>query len=146
VPTSQPRSRRCGVEWHGEEIALHPHEYNAYTHAPPAPFAAWPEWQADEPPAVPDVVNSIWQVIVILPAGDAEPRNSGVPDAAALDAVRWPVRAALKKLGGVGRAEPFSYTVESAHSVPAIRYRLTIRLVGPGGTREEGQVSGESQL
>jgi hypothetical protein len=126
------------VEWHGEEITLHPHGYNAYTHDAPAPFAVWPEWQADDhSPAVPDVVNSIWQVIVILPAGDAEPRNSSVPDAAALDAVRWPVRAALEKLGGVGRAEPFSYTVESAHRMPAIRYTLSTRLVGPGGTRED---------
>jgi hypothetical protein len=120
------------VEWHGEEIALHPHEYNAYTHAPPAPFAAWPEWQAD------DVVNSVWWVIVILPAGDAEPRNSSVPNAAALDAVRWPVRAALEKLGRVSRAEPISYTVESAHVMPAIRYTLSMRLVGSGGTRQAG--------
>jgi hypothetical protein len=64
-----------------------------------------------------------------------EPRNSSVPDPAALDALRWPVRAALEKLGAVGRAEPFSYTVESAHRMPAIRYTLSIRLLGPGGTR-----------
>jgi hypothetical protein len=114
-----------------------PHEYHEYTHAAPAPIAAWPEWQADEPSAG-AVANSVWWVIVVLPADDTEPRNSSVPDPAALDALRWPVRAALEKLGDVGRAEPFSYTVESAHRMPAIRYTLSIRLLGPGGTREEG--------
>jgi hypothetical protein len=82
-------------------------------------------------------------VIVVLPADDAEPRNSSVPDPAALDALRWPVRAALEKLGGVGRAEPFSYTVETAHRMPAIRYTLSIRLLGPGGTRGNAIQFGE---
>lgn len=124
------------VEWRGEEIRLNSHEYNEYVKDAPAPFAAWPEWEADGTSPDPRIVHSIWRVIVILPAGPGGPPNSTAPDPAALDAVRWPVRAALEKLGGVSRAELSSYTVQDYARAPAIRYTLTIRLVRPEGTRE----------
>ena len=124
------------VEWRGEEVILDAREYNDYTKDAPAPFAAWPEWEADEPSPDPRVVHSIGRVTIILPGSSTESPNSTAPDAAALDAVRWPVRVALETLGGVSRAELSSYTVQDYARMPAIRYTLTIRLVRPEGTRE----------
>ena len=124
------------VEWRGEEVILDAREHNDDSKDAPAPFAAWPEWEADEPSLDPRVVHSLWRVTIVLPGSSTESRDGTAPDAAALDAVRWPVRAALEQLGGVGRAELSSYKMQDYASMPAIRYTLTIRLAKPEGTRE----------
>jgi hypothetical protein len=83
-----------------------------------AAFTAWPVWVATTFRTA-CIADETWQVLVTLTAG--------VPDAwsAEGDALLWPVREALLKVGGVISAEPVRLTIgDASQIVPALRYTL----------------------
>jgi hypothetical protein len=107
---------RVVVDWNGEQHALDGQPVR------PAALAVWqafPDWRS----AVwltSCVIERIWQVYVILPAGDPEAW------ATATDAALDSIRTGLLGLGAVTRVEPVALVAaDQGLTMPALNFTLT---------------------
>lgn len=116
------------VRWRDDEIRLTAHENIPKK---PRPFDAWIEWHADERGYEAKYLQTTWSVVVTLLPEKTENWT------ALLDALRWPIRVGLERVGHVGRAALEAITDgDHSYRLPAIRYALTstVEMPVPIGT------------
>lgn len=104
----------AGIEYDGHELDPQPHEPRTL-HV----WHAWVVWVADTPRNR-CVIDTEWQVIVLLPPGDSDMWiNAG-------DALKWPIHDELELVGHVERIEPISIISQDfSNAMPALSFTLT---------------------